>query len=224
MLLKMTMNKFPDQPRYTFAKKKAIDIIITSRFCILPVSPAGLIMQHYGKKVKLYRYSDLAKKANKPIDYVCKYLKTDDGMVSYAGEGRYIIFYNDTMYPEARITFTLAHEFAHIVLEHHHFDGIDPMNLTDEQHKLLEQEANAFATELLAPTSIAKLLWESNVIRNQETMQKYFNLSKKCAKYAYRSLITFRNTEIRRYKQKEIFYKLCSKPHVDERKKTTLRQ
>jgi len=55
---------------------------------------------------------------------------------------RYTVFYNDSA-PETRVRFSLAHELAHIVLEH--------LEESDDA----EVEANFFASYILAPAPLA---------------------------------------------------------------------
>lgn len=214
--------KFPKAPRYSLAKKKAIDLIVESQFCIVPISPSGLIWQHFQGKIKFSCYSTLASKSNKPIDYVCKNLQSDDGVSQYVGNDRYIIIYNDTITSNSRINFTIAHELGHIVLGHHLFEDIDTNSLTDEQHDLIEKEANAFAAELLAPTSFSKILIKKDAIVSSMSMQKFYGISRQCAEFAYKNLVSHDNIEIDNYRQKELFIKLCSKPNYNKNTKTPL--
>ena len=72
---------------------------------------------------------------------------------------QYIVFYDDeTLYPD-RIPFTLAHEFAHIYLNHHCKSDGQPIPRMVKTAKLdfREKEADEFAGELLAPVAILYL-------------------------------------------------------------------
>lgn len=76
-----------------------------------------------------------------------------------------VIFYNDT-HPRERIRFTLAHELAHIVLEH-----------PAEENEVYETEADIFANYLLGPAPL--VLRDS--INDIETIMDDFVVSRGCA-------------------------------------------
>lgn len=76
-----------------------------------------------------------------------------------------VIFYNDQR-PRERIRFTLAHELAHLVLEH-----------PDEESDELEGEADIFANYLLAPAPL--ILRDSSV--NSYAIEADFVVSHGCA-------------------------------------------
>ena len=75
----------------------------------------------------------------------------------------------DEMHSSARQKFTVTHELAHIVLEHHG-DSRD--------HEKLEQEANFFASYMLMPEIIGIRLFSAG---DQEAVQEYCGVSAECA-------------------------------------------
>ncbi|MDR1183329.1 MAG: ImmA/IrrE family metallo-endopeptidase [Coriobacteriales bacterium] len=78
-----------------------------------------------------------------------------------------IVFYND-MQPETRMRFSLAHELAHIILEHR---GETPQ---------LEREANYFAAYILAPHPLIMLWCKPD---SMEIMER-FHVGFECARAA----------------------------------------
>lgn len=75
-----------------------------------------------------------------------------------------------------RIVFTLCHEFGHIFLRH--FLLYDCNNLSYEEIKELDFEADAFAGEFLMPASEILKLKNKNI----NELSIYFNVSKECIK------------------------------------------
>lgn len=73
-----------------------------------------------------------------------------DGFTLYDPRKRkkYIVSIDETMV-QGRITWTLCHELAHIVLGH--FIGFDMDNLSDRENFILDREADIFVTEFLMP-------------------------------------------------------------------------
>lgn len=75
----------------------------------------------------------------------------DDGHTAYdALTGSYKVYINRYS-PEGRVNWTYAHEIGHIKLRH--LENYDPDLLTDEEHWVLDREANIFAAEFLMPKS-----------------------------------------------------------------------
>ncbi|MBN6186360.1 ImmA/IrrE family metallo-endopeptidase [Aneurinibacillus sp. BA2021] len=70
---------------------------------------------------------------------------------------KYYIVINPTTMKE-RKNWTLCHELGHIVLGH--LTDYDVDNLTDEEHKILEREADVFVRELLMPKSWIEKYYE----------------------------------------------------------------
>ncbi|MDO8648818.1 MAG: ImmA/IrrE family metallo-endopeptidase [Candidatus Peregrinibacteria bacterium] len=71
-----------------------------------------------------------------------------DGVCQTDQRGQFLIMYQEDA-PVVRQRFTVAHELAHIALEHVSLDGSASSHWS---HKAQEAEANAFANELLMPT------------------------------------------------------------------------
>lgn len=90
---------------------------------------------------------------------------SEDGFTIWI-EGHPIIVYNEGNKPE-RIRFTLAHELAHVILDH------------GESTSETESEANWFAEYLLAPTALVV----RRRINDTEDVMDYFNVGNDCASY-----------------------------------------
>lgn len=74
-----------------------------------------------------------------------------DGVCQTDQQGRFLIMYQENA-AVVRQRFTVAHELAHIVLEHVTMDG----SSSHWSHNAQEAEANAFANELLVPSKDLK--------------------------------------------------------------------
>ena len=113
------------------------------------------------KKFKwgLITYEKLALKNKCTINDICECLGTD-GYSIYNGNN-FTIAYNNKIHSKGRINFTLAHEIGHIVLNHHKdFDVTEILedNFSKAEYKILENEANCFARNILAPAPLVNKL------------------------------------------------------------------
>lgn len=122
-----------------------------------PVEPLTIIRdEHYG----ITKYSELADEYSCSIEQVCICLQSREGK-TVLSEDNYSIAYNDTK-NDNRIRFTLMHEIGHIFLNHLiDFekteilrDGKLQSGMSQQEYKVLENEANAFARNVLSPVSM----------------------------------------------------------------------
>lgn len=121
-----------------------------------PINPFELI-KNFGWG--LLTYEEMTIKDNCTIEDVCECLGTD-GYSIYNGNN-YTIAYNNTIQSYGRINFTLAHEIGHIILNHHKDFNVTSVledNFTKEEYKILENEANCFARNILAPAPLVQEL------------------------------------------------------------------
>lgn len=115
------------------------------------------ILKHY--EIDVYPYSSLSE----DLQNYCK--KFSDDALIYKDK----ICYNDNL-PYGRILFSLMHELGHIKLQH------------DINHTLeMEQEANFFASNLLAP----RMVIHYSECKNQNDVSKLFHLTKEASQYAF---------------------------------------
>lgn len=92
--------------------------------------------------------------------------------------GKYVIFYNDTITPKSRIIFTIAHEMGHIALGHAR-TGVTIWNRGEQAEPAPEEtQANIFASRLLAPACVIKEM----DIHTAEELQEITGLSYTAAK------------------------------------------
>ena len=145
------MNQLPSKPRFYFAHRQAIRALIHLGVNALPFDPLKAI-RLIG--CKAYSYQQCIQEYHVPIRDIVVGAESKDGCV-FPLFGKYAILYNTEGHTQTRIRWTLAHELAHILLGH----------LTDftseqlafdkrEDHDVLDQEADACAAGLLAPSPI----------------------------------------------------------------------
>lgn len=111
------------------------------------------------------------------------YIAIKDGRTYYKPEHNlYIIVYNDKR-PKNRIRFTLAHEFAHIILEHLSDERteIDRGGLPDFVYYMYEGSANTFAGNFLAPPIIIDEKLSGKPF-DPKSVANIFNISEKSAR------------------------------------------
>lgn len=97
-------------------------------------------------------------------------IQEDNDACAIKLEQKYIIYNPDIYLP--RLRFSLAHEFGHLVLGH-----IKKDSLTPEKTEYTEEQANIFASRILAPAIVGK-------IENLDTKQKvvdFFGISEEAA-------------------------------------------
>lgn len=140
----------PKKPRYNYCYEKACEFLEHYHIISYPIEPLDIINQEsYG----LICYSELMDLYNCSTEQVCKCMCSDDGKTIW-DENNYTIAYNDIDKNEDRIRFTLMHELGHIFLNHLiDFDKTEILRcqLNKSEYKVLENEANAFARNVLAP-------------------------------------------------------------------------
>ncbi len=122
-----------------------------------------------------------------------------DGSSTYH-MGRYFIFYNSSL-PSSRLRFTIAHELGHILLDHVHRKEGEATAINREpspNDNPLEQQANVFASRLLAPACV---LHELGVSSAQE-ISDYCKISKCCADYRAARLKLLNNREQQFFKER----------------------
>ncbi len=138
-------------------------------------------------EVALITYSSLSRKRGISFEEVVMLMDSELGSCAYdSGHNRYIIFYNDTKDP-AFCRFTIAHELGHIILNHHILAGTNALSRSFVPHREYieyENEANAFARNLLSPAPMANSLlngWFTNA-EKYDRLMRAFNITKLAAK------------------------------------------
>ena len=164
--MKMTMSRLPKAPRWKRSIEAAYDFLIENEERTLPLD------LHKALKSRGYivrTYSRIAEKSNVSLADVCDSLGSKDGTSEYRPQrNKHAICYNDTTKPRGRIKWTLAHELGHITLGHlRDFPetGTKHPALKKSSYRILEAEANVFARELLAPSTVFIYIAETYNVR-----------------------------------------------------------
>lgn len=145
--------KIPQYARYDYCAKKAFEFLEEFHIMSYPIDVEKIIIQ---KKWGLTPYSLLMQEFNCDRETVIRCLRSRDGYTQFDNEN-YSIAYNDDYKLGDRKRFTLMHEVGHIYLNHlNDFDMtlLYRGSLSEEENKVLENEANAFARNVLIPISI----------------------------------------------------------------------
>lgn len=162
----------PRVARYDYVLKKSCEFILSENLTEFPINPFNIICKN---KWGLITYTELAEINCITVDSVCKNLKTEYSYCQY-DDGIYTITYNNEK-SVGRTLFNLLHEIGHIVLNHFvdfkdtillDFNEVILRNnsLTKGKYKILENEANCFARNVLSPIVLVNYLnlSESNII------------------------------------------------------------
>jgi hypothetical protein len=146
--------KIPTIPRWKRSVDMAQSFIFDIGVCCLPVDPFYLyeksdwILLTYEQTKTIYPGFD----ANKIMK------QKTDAKTFLLEDGFYITIYNEKLHPK-RIRWTIGHEIGHIILGHLKFEKTYAnIGLSGEEREVLEDEANIFCAELMAPFCILKEL------------------------------------------------------------------
>jgi Zn-dependent peptidase ImmA (M78 family)/rRNA maturation endonuclease Nob1 len=146
----------PKYARYERSVKLSCEFLEEFDISRFPIDPFAIIEN---KKWGLLTYSEMAAEYNCTIDDTIISLKSKDGFTIYDGDN-FTIAYNDAQ-PKKRILFTLLHEIGHVYLNHlidFEHTTLYRGSLTKSENKVLENEANTFARNVLAPATFVRQL------------------------------------------------------------------
>lgn len=164
--MKTTMNRLPKAPRWKRSIQAAYDFLIENEERTLPLDLHKALKSH-GYSLK--KYSHIAEKSDASLSDVCESLGSKDGTAKYRDRrNKHVICYNDTIKTRGRILWTIAHELGHIALGHlRDFPetGTKHPALKKSSYRILEAEANVFARELLAPSTVFIYIAETYNVR-----------------------------------------------------------
>jgi len=170
---------FPKSARYKRASKLAEQFLVDNNITDFPIDPFEIIERN---KWGLITYSELAHISKTPFFQVVRACQSNDGYVMYDEESKnHTIAYNDTIRSKDRIRFTLLHEIGHIYLNHlvdFQETVITRNSLTETKYKILENETNHFARNVLAPTQIINQIETPT----ESDVSYFFGISLKAAK------------------------------------------
>lgn len=170
----------PKIARYSYVYSRVVDFIFEYNICKFPINPIDIIDIMPNCTLCTYNEFISAFGRNKS-NYIQNCIKTEDGFAALIG-GSYFIIYNDRI-ELGRRNFTLMHEIGHIYLGHlKDFNETSLLRggLPSNAYKVLENEANAFARNILAPITVidaAKL--------PRTTVQNVFNVTYQASNSRY---------------------------------------
>lgn len=166
----------PTYARYEYCISKAIDFILNESLNKFPFDSDKIIKKHRWSRRK---YTQQAKEYNLNINDVIEAFGSQDGYTIFNGRN-YTISYNDTHIP-GRIYFTKLHEIGHIYLNHFiDFNEtiINRNSMSNNKYKVLENEANCFARNVIAPAIIVQSLG----LDTPEKISQYFGITEGAAR------------------------------------------
>lgn len=149
--------KIPTYARYDYCAKRACEFLEEYNISSYPIDVEKIITDN---KWGLTPYSLLMEQFNCDRDTVIRCLRSMDGYTQL-DKDNYSIAYNDDPALGDRKRFTLMHEIGHIYLNHLVDFDITLLyrgTLSQYENKVLENEANAFARNVLAPVSLVQQL------------------------------------------------------------------
>ena len=155
-----------DKPNFYRAKLKAYETLIKQKFFSFPIEPRKLKLDSYNIIViSLQEYSRIT---GISIEQLTLNGSFNDGYTYFKNNTAYI-FYNDDIETEGRKLWTISHEIGHIVLEH------------TTQCEKNEQEANFFASQILAPQCVLKQLIKNGAKVTSDYLSSKFKISKEAS-------------------------------------------
>lgn len=175
---------FPHTARYDIVMTRANELFAKEGIIEFPIEPFEIIKNN---KWGLVTYSELAEEYGVTVDEIKAAFQSEDGYTIYDGTN-HTIAYNDTVSVHGRIRFTLMHEIGHIYMNHLiDFDEtiLRRSNLTETKYKVLENEANSFARNTLAPVIVVKDL----KINSVQDLVNHFDISSSAAKTRLKALM-----------------------------------
>jgi len=146
----------PEYARYDYCYRRSYDFLRKYEIKSYPIDPLWII---HKEKYGLITYSELMSMHHCSLEDVKKCLSNDGYTTLEFVDGKevYSIAYNDQSESAERIRFTLMHELGHIYLRHlTNFENtqVSHTAISSAEYNVLEREANAFARNVLAPTSL----------------------------------------------------------------------
>ncbi len=153
--------KVPQLARYNGVVESAYNFTLNE----IDIFPIDLISLIHKMGWKLITYSELANRNNCSVEDIEHCFGKDAYSIYNCAKGTYKIAYNSQIQSKGRINFSLAHEIGHIVLNHlQDFENTSANinKLSEDEYRILENEANCFARNILAPAPLVKQmnLWD----------------------------------------------------------------
>lgn len=169
--------KIPDYARYDYCNKRACDFLEQYEIKSFPIDVEKIILNNgWG----LTKYSELMNVFSCDLNKVIQCLGSKDGYTQL-DDDNYSIAYNDAEQLGNRKRFTLMHEIGHIYLNHlvdFEATRLYRGSLTKEENIVLENEANAFARNVLVPTAMLEHLKDKSIYG----ISQQFRITEKAAR------------------------------------------
>nr|WP_302597638.1 ImmA/IrrE family metallo-endopeptidase [uncultured Cellulosilyticum sp.] len=169
---------------------------------------------------RLITYSKFMKTHNMSYEEMLNYAGTIDAFTDYYAESdKYVIYYNDLdskIMSSNRYRWNIAHELGHVMLMHHKQNNKSRLfrnTLSNREYKLLEYEADYFASYILVPyAALSKLK-----IRTKYDIAKYCKISDYASQYRFidyvkwniRSVFDSYDNSILKFFYSSIYQKKC---------------
>ena len=203
----------PNSPRFSFATRRAYELLIEFNICSFPVDPREIIKLFSNWYLVGYHELKTNMDVEDPLNLSKE--KAEGKTVKIRGSNNYLILYDEQVDQETRIRWTLAHEIGHIVLGHLvHFEAtaLNRRGLTQREYGVLEVEAHWFTAVLLAPKPIIEL---SRFCNSSDGIRLMCYISNEAAIKRYKQLMN-KDYHILQGKLIRNFYShLASKGYLD---------
>lgn len=160
--------KVPQYARYGYCYTKSCEFLEEFKIKAFPINVLEIVHQ---QKWGLVPYSEFMNEFHCDRQTVIRILGSSDGYTIWDGTN-YSIAYNDDPKLGDRIRFTIMHEIGHIYLSHlldFEATKIYRGSLTKSENRVLENEANAFARNVLSPVSMYLTLKNKSVLNVAHT-------------------------------------------------------
>jgi len=168
---------------YAKAVRVAAEVLEDYRITQVPLQLERII-DALSNEIALMTYTRFMEISGLDYAAVIRLMDSDLGACAYNPQSaQYVIYYNDTL-SEAWCRFTIGHELGHIFLEHHLMAGTDVLSRTfvaKAQYKQYENEANAFARNLLSPAPLARMVMKTGHGPNVSDLERAFFITSKAA-------------------------------------------
>lgn len=164
------------KPNYKHATDTASRILLNQdHISTFPISPQEINLNNINNIFSTFqKYSEIT---GTPISSLTQNNTFTDGYtMRNIRPNTNLILYNENILSTGRINWTNSHELGHIALNHF------------KQCKVNEQEADAFASQLLLPKCILKKLIKENVPVTSKYIMDKFGLSEEASKNAIKSV------------------------------------
>lgn len=200
-------------------KKIVLDTLIRYRHLgnelQLPV-PIKSIAKSF-PNIRVIPYSRFMRDQHYSLKQMCEYAGSNDASTDFNAKlGLYLIYYNDidsNIKASYRYRWNIAHELGHVLLNHHSNikTRLFRNSLNPREYKILEKEADWFASYILVPHAI---LQELNTKLDSSLIHMYCNISIEAANYRQKDFEKWKRNKFNDMYDKEIlkvfsFCKVC---------------